>query len=374
MLFPSKKTAEFCRAFMANHGPNLQYPYPARLVEFVVCPDEGTAPSDAGCIELHIVLFPSNAFPVSKKFWQHTGMGISSRTAVRCLARMQESPISPTRDHPPPLTRFPSKPQNRHYAVKSPPPPPPQEEIEDVNSYLEERYGRNLPLGYAASAKRALRRRIAGVLVHDQCNNAQDIQRLPEAGGDEAVLGPSSRGVENVAEDDVFLYPTGMAAIWWAHHLALLTRPQSKSVCFGFPYTDTLKILEKWGPGCYHFGHGLDSDIDALEKLLDELSPYHTSSSIPPILALFTEFPSNPLLRSANLPRLRALADKYDFLIVIDETIGNFVNVSVLPYADIVVSSLTKVFSGDSNVMGGRQAILALQRFQTTNSPPVAWS
>lgn len=71
-------------------------------------------------------------------------------------------------------------------------------------------------------------------------------------------------------------------------------------------------------------------------------------------MALFTEFPSNPLLRSANLPRLRGLADKYDFLVVIDETIGNFVNVEVLPYADMVVSSLTKVFSGASNVMGGR--------------------
>ena len=73
-----------------------------------------------------------------------------------------------------------------------------------------------------------------------------------------------------------------------------------------------------------------------------------------PALALFTEFPSNPLLRSSNLPRLRALADKYDFLIVIDDTLGNFLNVEVLPYADIVVTSLTKVFSGDSNVMGGR--------------------
>ena len=74
----------------------------------------------------------------------------------------------------------------------------------------------------------------------------------------------------------------------------------------------------------------------------------------PPALALFTEFPSNPLLRCADLPRLRKLADKYDFLIVVDETIGNLVNVEVLPYADVVVSSLSKVFSGDSNVMGGR--------------------
>jgi cystathionine gamma-synthase len=115
-----------------------------------------------------------------------------------------------------------------------------------------------------------------------------------------------------------------------------------------FPYTDTLKILQKWGPGCHLLGHGLDTDIDEFELILK------SEPATPPVLALFTEFPSNPLLRSANLPRLRALADKYDFLIVIDETIGNFVNVKVLPYADLIVSSLTKVFSGDANVMGGR--------------------
>jgi len=130
----------------------------------------------------------------------------------------------------------------------------------------------------------------------------------------------------------------------------LATRPSAKSVAFGFPYVDTVKILEKWGPGCHFFGTGLDKEIDKLEALLEEESQV---SSSPPILALFTEIPSNPLLRSANLPRLRALADKYNFLIVIDETIGSFVNVEVLPFADIVVSSLTKLFSGDANVMGG---------------------
>jgi len=119
-----------------------------------------------------------------------------------------------------------------------------------------------------------------------------------------------------------------------------------------FPYTDTLKVLEKWGPGCHFFGAGLDAEIDQLAGVLEQ--GYAHDPTTPPILALFTEFPSNPLLRSANLPRLRALADKYDFLIVVDETIGNFVNVEVLPYADIVVSSLSKIFSGDANVMGGR--------------------
>jgi len=119
-----------------------------------------------------------------------------------------------------------------------------------------------------------------------------------------------------------------------------------------FTYTDTLKVLEKWGPGCHFLGFGVDSDIDELEKILEAESKRDPTK--PPVLALFTEFPSNPLLRSANLPRLRDLADKYDFLVVVDETIGNFVNVEVLPYADILVSSLTKVFSGASNVMGGR--------------------
>lgn len=96
----------------------------------------------------------------------------------------------------------------------------------------------------------------------------------------------------------------------------------------------------------------MDKDIDELESLLAR--EHAENRDVPPALALFTEFPSNPLLRSADLPRLRALADKYNFLIVVDETLGNFANVEVLPSADIVVSSLSKVFSGDANVMGGR--------------------
>ena len=121
-----------------------------------------------------------------------------------------------------------------------------------------------------------------------------------------------------------------------------------------FPYTDTLKILQKWGPGCEFFGHGLLSDLPALRELL--------STSVPPVLAIFCEFPSNPLLRTPPLKELRKLADEFGAMIVIDETIAGFVNVEVLPGADVVVSSLTKVFSGDSNVMGGRCVIPACSR------------
>lgn len=113
-----------------------------------------------------------------------------------------------------------------------------------------------------------------------------------------------------------------------------------------------MKILQKWGPGCHFFGDGDETDIDRLESLL-------SLPETPKILALFCELPSNPLLRSVNLPRLRELADRYKFVIVVDETIGNFVNVEILPYADILVSSLTKVFSGETNVMGGRYVVVS---------------
>lgn len=85
--------------------------------------------------------------------------------------------------------------------------------------------------------------------------------------------------------------------------------------------------------------------MDDLERRLESGERY---------LALFTEFPSNPLLRTPDIRRIKSLSEKYDFAVVVDETVGNFLNVHVLPYTDIMVSSLTKIFSGDSNVMGGR--------------------
>ncbi|TFY64548.1 hypothetical protein EVG20_g5903 [Dentipellis fragilis] len=338
LLLPSAHTAEACRAFLQTRNVS------ARVVQL-------TIPNSEYNVPVHAVLLPADDFPIARQFWQHTGHGISSRLAEHCLGLLGR-PADIVQPASPPLQpRVPLKKTNRHYAAKpkngalpvangnhAEKSPERLEEAEvlekDYAVYLEERYGRNLNRSDAANAKTALRRRIAGL---------KDAPGSGETGG-------SIRGAA-VTEGDVFLYQTGMTAIWNAHQLALGALGERKSICFGFPYTDTLKILEKWGPGCYFLGLGLDSSIDELEEILAKEQALHPDT--PPVLALFTEFPSNPLLRSANLPRLRQLADKYNFLIVIDDTIGNFVNVEVLPYADIVVTSLTKVFSGDSNVMGG---------------------
>ncbi|WVQ64823.1 uncharacterized protein L199_002992 [Kwoniella botswanensis] len=380
ILLPSPKVAGEGRDFLAHQNP----PVPSRIVEFVICPSsisiiDTKSLGGVDCIELQILLFDKANWSFGKAFWQHSGDGICSRMAERALAFLGELPAGSSNGPPTPpnLERPPSKaPQtrNKHYSRRTnsvPPTPttpsaPPTPRLEtnpnhdddapvepvkeefltsDLTTYLEERYGRNLPLFNAPLAKQALKRRIAGGL-------------LPSDEGygkvDDVVRGAGSgSGKKAVKEDDVYLYPCGMSAIWHAFDIARAARrrkgeKEGKSVCYGFPYTDTLKILQKWGPGCHFLGAGGTEDIPALEKLLED-----RQSDEPPILSLFCEFPSNPLLRSPDLVKIRQLADKYGFVIVVDETIGNFINVEVVEFADIVVSSLTKIFSGDANVMGG---------------------
>ncbi|KAL4401298.1 Cystathionine gamma-synthase [Malassezia pachydermatis] len=418
MLFPSSQHASQCRDFISARAAQAEPPQAnvsVRIVRLCVMAHSAkemqtlksvsvhTPSVSETSMNLYIVLFPQTLFPIAKQFWQHTGVGISSRMADECLRILEhnESLLHPNETGSASASIM-SRRGSLPMAGSSQPrgggfgrsrysrgnsfgmtsettpstsatklvPEPPADEDDDMTFeqavFMEERYGRNLPFALSADAKVALRRRIAGTLV----GNVED---------EPAESAVSARYAKGLTENNVFLYPCGMASIFNAHQLLMLERAWTKqgipitkesctsalramkdpsftrlshgigkSVCFGFPYTDTLKVLEKWGPGCHFFGHGTDQDVDELEALLAA-----QPDDEPKIHALFCEFPGNPLLRSADLPRLRALADRYDFSIVIDETIGNFVNVEVLPYADMVVSSLTKVFSGECNVMGG---------------------
>ncbi|EIW66591.1 hypothetical protein TREMEDRAFT_70155 [Tremella mesenterica DSM 1558] len=375
ILLPSPRVATQARDFLSTQKPSL----PSRIVEFVICPSISSLPpepctpsgtSSVDIIELQILLFDKSHWSTAKSFWQHTGDGISSRMAETALNLLGEfTPISNLTS--PMMEKRETKPysRNRHYSRKSSTPtsispttpltpivttPLQSRQIDEellneenltteLTTYLEERYGRNLPLFNAGLAKQALKRRIAGGLLPSD-EDFGKIDDVARAGG---------AGKKAVSEEDVFLYPTGMSAIWHAHEVCRVAKRRSggqegKSVCYGFPYTDTIKILTKWGPGCHFFPTGGNQDIPSLEKVL-ELK----SSDEPPILALFCEFPSNPLLTSPDLVAIRKLADKYGFVVVVDETVGNFINVEVAAFADIVVSSLTKIFSGDANVMGG---------------------
>jgi cystathionine gamma-synthase len=232
MLFSSKRVAEQCRSFIQHRSAILGKPATARLVDLFMCPDEEKDKPkpdtiSGSCAELHIVLFPADAFPIAKEFWQHTGQGVSSRYAEKCLSLLPEE----AKKIPQPAAQ---RVVNKRYGAKKSPTTAnfgkgPTSQEDDVNTtYLEERYGRNLPVAEAAFAKRALKRRIAGVLLCD----VPDCQG--QAGQEDLAVGPSTRGVKDVSDGDVYLYPTGMCAIWNSHQLALDALGPAKSVCFGY--------------------------------------------------------------------------------------------------------------------------------------------
>lgn len=275
ILLPSPRVASNGKDFLAAQNP----PLPSRVVEFVICPSFASLPttptvqqvasssrqqqqsssSSAGVevIELQILLFDKAHWPMAKAFWQHTGDGISSRLAERALAFLGETPAgapeqtSPTAGFEKAVKQQ-SFSRNRHYsrkpAASTPATPstplgnltlptnpvadddPIVEETltSDLTTYLEERYGRNLPLFNAPLAKQALKRRIAGGLLPSDEGFGQV---------DDVVRGAGA-GKRPVREDDVYLYPCGMSAIWHAHDISRIVRrrkgePEGKSVCYG---------------------------------------------------------------------------------------------------------------------------------------------
>lgn len=355
MLFPSNKTARRCLNFMKSRASSIAVDK-IMVVDLVL--DRSQTNSEILTKlspSISAVLFQTDLFPIAKQYWQHSGDGVSSRRAEFCHTLLLDGILVDQTSLLPPTNGFEkhckgpkryqkgsidktlsksSNPTREGVESASPPSVNGIAENRESTQFLEERFGRNLDVSFVDNAKSAIRRRITGSLTGE-------VDLAAEPSPD---MASNMRGVAGLSEDDVYLYPCGMNSIFNSHQMMLEARGPLKSISFGFPYVDTLKILEKFGPGCLFYGNGSSEDLDDLELRLKRGERY---------LALFCEFPGNPMLHCPNLKRIRQLADTYDFGVIIDETIGNFINVHVLPYADMVVSSLTKIFSGECNVMGG---------------------
>ncbi|CAN9097476.1 cystathionine gamma-synthase [Alternaria alternata] len=339
MLFPTNATASRCQDFFLRQAPDLDASQ-VRILDFVPAAERARS-EELQIISPRVsaVLFPKERFSIAKAFWQHSGDGVSSRRAEYCSQLFKEGILvdASTLNQSARVCKGPRRYQKKtsidldtsgDFTNGN-------GEVQDPTQFVEERFGRNLDLSKTKNAKLAIRRRIAGSLTADvSLTEAMTLDH------DAARRRP----VAGFSEDDVYLYPTGMSSIFNAHRNLLRAKGSKRAIVYGFPYIDTLKITEKFGPGSQFYGFGSAEELDDLEQRLEGGERF---------VALFTEFPGNPLLRSPDLERIRKLADQYDFCVVVDETIGNFINVNVLQYADVVVSSLTKVFSGDSNVMGG---------------------
>lgn len=189
-----------------------------------------------------------------------------------------------------------------------------------------------------------------------------DESKRSEEGGDpfDSLITGLSR-VTNQPKRSVFLCPSGMQAIHAALRLSRRARMEKgkkpgSAVVYGFPYLDTLKMCgrRELSDGVEFFGFGDVRDLNALKFLLSSRKALSEDDDSG-VACLITEFPSNPLLNIPDITELRRLADEHDFVLVVDDTIGNFANVDLLKggFADVVCTSLTKIYNGRGDAIAG---------------------
>lgn len=225
MIFPSSQVAERCMAFIQRRTET--FPAPSIRIMELTCTSLREIFEVWGGVSP--LIFPAEEFAIAKQFWQHTGDGISSRRADFCLNACEALMLSgnnsvaiPSSSPPSRVSKGPKRYSRLPQEYRSPASVPKVDAGVDCSQYVEERFGRNLDTAFIDSAKLAIRRRIAGTLKSNV--GLKDAMGLSSEGG---------RLSEGFSENDVYLYPTGMSAIFNTHRLLLAARGPKKSVCYG---------------------------------------------------------------------------------------------------------------------------------------------
>ena len=149
--------------------------------------------------------------------------------------------------------------------------------------------------------------------------------------------------------DHTFIYSSGMAAITAVLRALPGVLAGKKTLQLEFPYVDSLKVQEL-------FGHGVVYLNDASGESFDEALQRIRQGEF---AAVFTEVPSNPLLRTVDLARVSAACTEGATPLVVDDSAVGPLNVDALKFADVVTGSLTKWVSGVGDVMAGMATVNA---------------
>ena len=156
-------------------------------------------------------------------------------------------------------------------------------------------------------------------------------------------------GFLGIPGSDVFVFTSGMAGVTSVLRALPGVREGKKTLQLEFPYVDSLKIQEL-------FGHGVVYLNDAVGESFDEALKRIRQGEF---AGVFTEVPSNPLLRTVDLKRVAEACADGRTPFVIDDSASGPLNVDALRFADVVTGSLTKWVSGEGDVMAGMAGVRA---------------
>lgn len=143
--------------------------------------------------------------------------------------------------------------------------------------------------------------------------------------------------------EDTFIFASGMSAGLAALRALPGVREGKKTLQIEFPYVDSLKIQERFGNGVVYLNEASGESFDeALQRIRSG-----------EFAGVFSEIPSNPLLRTIDLSRLSQACSFSRTPLILDDSAAGPLNVDVLSHCDILTSSLTKWISGAGDVMAG---------------------
>lgn len=152
-----------------------------------------------------------------------------------------------------------------------------------------------------------------------------------------------------VSSKDVFVFASGMAAITSVVRNLPGVREGKKTLQLEFPYVDSLKVQECFGNGAVYLN---DATGESFDEALQRIRRGEFAG-------VFTEAPSNPLLRTVDLEKLADACRDGGTPLIVDDSVAGPGNVDVLRFADIATGSLTKWLSGEGDVMAGYAAVRA---------------
>lgn len=160
-------------------------------------------------------------------------------------------------------------------------------------------------------------------------------------------------GLMGCRASDVLVCASGMNAFYAGFrsvHEFSQSRGRAAWLQLGWLYLDSGKILEQFlDEGetleCLYDISDVDLVIERIRSLGDALA------------AVVVECPSNPLIKVCDLERIAAAVREQGGVMIVDPTIASVYNVDVLPFADLLVTSLTKYASIEGDVMIGALAV-----------------
>lgn len=161
-----------------------------------------------------------------------------------------------------------------------------------------------------------------------------------------------SRAIANLnggQEDHTFIFASGISAGLAALRALPGLREGKKTLQIEFPYVDSLKIQERFGHGVVYLNEASGESFDeALQRI-----------RAGEFAGVFSEVPSNPLLRTIDVKRVSEACRFSRTPLILDDSAAGPLNVDILPFADVVTSSLTKWVSGAGDVLAGAATVRA---------------